>query len=151
MRIYLGADHRGFKIKEELREWLVNEGYEVEDMGNQRYEAEDDFPDFALKVAEKVSQGHGLGILLCGSGGMALAANKVKGIRAVEAFDEERAVHARSHDHANVLALPADVLDTDKAKKIIVVWLDAPLKKGEKYLRRIKKVNTIEEKYFKGD
>lgn len=148
-KIYLGADHRGFELKEYLREWLEAEGHEVVDMGNTNHDPEDDFPDFALRVAEKVAGGGGLGLLMCGSGGMALAANKVKGVRAVEAFDEERGVHAKSHDNANVLSLPTDVIDVEKAKKIVKGWLEAPVKKEEKYLRRLKKIEQIEAKYFK--
>jgi ribose 5-phosphate isomerase B len=151
IRIYLGADHRGFKIKEKLRVWLESEGYEVMDKGNMRYDPEDDFPDFALKVAEEVSKGNRVGILLCGSGGMAVVANKVKGIRAVEVYDEEGAEHAKSDDRANVLALPADAIDIDKAKKIVNAWLKASFKTDTKYLRRIRKIDEIEHKYFKRD
>ena len=119
MKILLGADHRGFEIKEKLKKWLEKNGYEVVDMGNRKYDPEDDFVDFALKLAEKVSKDGGMGVLLCGSGGMALVANKVKGIRAVEVYDEERARHAKSDDNANVLAIPADVVDEEKAKKMV--------------------------------
>lgn len=149
MKIYIGADHRGFETKEGLKRWLVAEGFEVVDLGNQKYDPEDDFPDFALKVSERVAIDDGVGVLLCGSGGMALAANKVKGVRAAEVFDVERAIHAKSHDDVNVLALPTDAIDLEEAKNMVKAWLDAPLKKEEKYLRRLKKVAAIEEKYFK--
>lgn len=149
MRIYLGSDHRGYKLKEQLKGWLAVLNYEVVDKGNERYDPNDDFPDFALAVANEVSQGKGLGILFCGSGGMAVAANKVKGIRAVEVFNEEVAAHAKSHDNANVIALPADVVDLEAAKRIVQAWLQAELKHGEKYRRRLKKIQQIENRYFK--
>lgn len=147
--IYLGADHRGFKLKEKVKEWLEEWGEEYEDMGNVKYDPEDDFPDYAIKVGEKVAKGGGLGILACGSGGMALVANKIKGVWAVEAWDVERARHAKAHDYVNVLALPADVVSEGKAKEIIKVWLETVVKKEEKYQRRLDKIRKIEEDNFK--
>lgn len=149
MRIYFGSDHRGFKLKEQLKEWLVSLEYTVVDKGNKTYDPDDDFPDYALAVSEEVAKGNGVGILLCGSGGMALTANKVKGIRAVEVFDEERAKHAKSHDRANIIALPADVVKVDKAKRIVKSWLEVEFRVEEKYQRRLKKIQQIEQKYFK--
>lgn len=149
MKIYLGADHRGFALKEDLKKWLLSQGHVVFDMGNVRYDPEDDFPDFALAVSEEVSKGKGVGVLFCGSGGMAMAANKVKGVRAVEVFDEERAAHAKSYDDANVIALPADVVNSDQVKKIVQAWLEAELRTEEKYQRRLAKIDEIEQKYFK--
>ncbi len=149
MRIFIGADHRGFQLKEELEQWMTSEGFEVVDMGNSEYDSEDDFVDFALKVAEKVVKGEGVGVLLCGSGGMALVANKVKGVRAVEACDEKRARHAKTDDNANILTIPADAVDGVRAKKILEVWLNTSFKTEEKYLRRLNKIESIERKYFK--
>ena len=138
MKIFLGADHRGFKLKEKIKGWLKNWGVSFEDMGNTKYEPEDDFPDFAERVGEKVVEDGGLGILLCGSGGMAL-----------EAWGPEWAEHARQHDSANVLALPADALNEESAKKTVKAFLEA--KEGrveEKYQRRLDKIRKIEDKYF---
>lgn len=149
MKIFMGADHRGFKLKENLKEWLKGRGHEVVDLGNEEFEPEDDFPDFALKVGERVGRGEGVGILLCGSGGMALAANKIKGVRAAEAGDEERARHAKEHDNVNILTLPADFLSEKQAKGAVDVWLKAEKLEGGKYLRRLKKIQEIEKKYFK--
>jgi ribose 5-phosphate isomerase B len=129
MQIFIGADHRGYKLKEELKEWLVAEGFEVVDVGNNKYDPEDDFPDFALKVGEKVVESEGVGILLCGSGGMALA--------------------AKTDDNANVLTIAADAVDSERAKKILRVWLNTSFKTEEKYARRLKKIDSIEKKYFK--
>lgn len=149
MWIYLGADHRGYRLKEKLRPWLSSLGYEVSDLGNTRYDPDDDFPDFALAVAEAVARGEGLGILICGSGGMALVANKVRGIRAVEVFDPESASHAKSHDQANVIALPADALNVSQAKQTVRAFLVSQVKREEKYQRRLMKIAQIERRYFK--
>lgn len=149
MKVFLGSDHRGYRLKEQLKSWLAALGYEVVDKGNTRYDPDDDFPDYALVVSEEVARGRGVGILFCGSGGMALAANKVKGIRAVEVFDEESAAHAKSHDNANIIALPADLVDTERAKKTVQAWLQTELETEEKYQRRLSKVQKIEQKYFK--
>lgn len=144
MKIFLGADHRGFELKEKIKQWLKEEGREYEDMGNRKYEAGDDFPDFALKVGEKVAAGRGIGILFCGSGGMALAANKIKGVRAVEAWDQARAKHAREHDAANVLAIPADAVDEARTREIVRVWLDSKPRTAAKYKRRLEKIKKLE-------
>jgi RpiB/LacA/LacB family sugar-phosphate isomerase len=147
--IYLGSDHRGFKLKKKLKIWLVSMGYTVVDKGNVKYDPQDDFPDYALAVSEEVAEGKGAGILLCGSGGMALVANKVKGIRAVEVFDEERARHAKRDDNANIIAIPADAVGIEKAKRLVKSWLEAEFKREEKYQRRVRKIQQIEGKYFK--
>lgn len=149
MTIFLGSDHRGFELKEKLKSWLVSRDYIIVDEGNLEYDPGDDFPDFALRVAEKVSQGKGIGVLFCGSGGMALAANKVKGVRAVEVFDIQRARHAKEHDRANVIAIPADAVGEEQAKEMVREWIKAEPKFQEKYKRRLEKIEEIEEKYFK--
>jgi len=147
--IYLGADHRGFALKEKIKEWLDEWDKDYEDLGNDKYDSMDDFPDFAIKVGEKVSKNKGEGILLCGSGGMALAANKIKGVRAVEVWDIERARHAKSNDNANVLTIPADVVDTRMAKEMLKVWLETKVKKEKKYKRRLNKIKKLEKENFK--
>ena len=81
MKIYLGADHRGFNLKAVIKTWLSGKKFLVEDMGNDRLDPEDDFPDYAAAVAKKVGAGDGVGVVVCGSGGMALVANKFKNIR----------------------------------------------------------------------
>lgn len=149
MMIYLGADHRGFKLKEKIKAWLKEWGEEYEDVGNSKYDPEDDFPNYASKVARKIQNRGGLGILLCGSGGMALAANKFKGVWAVEAWDVERARHAREDDGANVLAVSADAVDEVKLKQMIRAWLKAEVKAEEKYVRRLGKIRQLEAKNFK--
>jgi len=149
MKIYIGADHRGFYLKEQIRVWLKSQKFTVVDLGNTVYDSDDDFPDFGLAVALAVSGSDNVGILFCGSGGMAMVANKVKGIRAVEAFDEKRAIHAKSHDHANILSLPADVVRLPLAKKIVSAWLGTAPLCDEKRLRRLRKIEAIEQKMFR--
>lgn len=150
MKIYIGADHRGFRLKEQIKRWLVGQRFSVIDMGNIVYDPDDDFPDFAFAVASKVAKSSDVGILLCGSGGMALVANKVGGVRAVEVFDVKRAVHAKSHDNANIITLPADAVSLPKAKMLVSAWLNASPKDDEKYLRRLRKIEAIERAMFKG-
>ncbi|MCX6816665.1 MAG: RpiB/LacA/LacB family sugar-phosphate isomerase [Candidatus Beckwithbacteria bacterium] len=148
MKIYLGADHRGFKLKEKLKGWLKDQKIECEDLGNTQYEIEDDFPDFGKKVAEKVQTTGEKGILLCGSGGMALVANKFKGVWSAEAYDVERAKHAKEHDGVNVLSIPADVVDEKTACEMVRVWLETEVEQKEKYQRRLDKIKAIEERNF---
>jgi len=144
MNIFLGADHRGFKLKEKIKVWLKA----TVDLGNNRYDPEDDFPDYAALVAQKVSQGEGLGIVICGSGGMALVANKFKNVRAVECWHELAAIHAKEHDAANVIMLPADFVDETTAKKIVFAWLKTKTLVDEKHQRRLNKLKQIEERNF---
>ncbi|MBM2817590.1 MAG: ribose-5-phosphate isomerase, ribose 5-phosphate isomerase [Parcubacteria group bacterium] len=141
--IYLGADHRGYNLKEEIKNFLVENGQGFEDMGNFKYDPNDDYTDFAKMVAEKVSQNPEMdkGILICGSGvGVDITANKFKGVRSALADDVQTAKQSREHDDANVLSLPADEVDFELAKKIINVWITTTFSNGEKYKRRIDKM-----------
>lgn len=141
--IYLGADHRGFRLKEEIKSFLASKKYQFEDMGNFSYDPSDDYTDFAKLVAEKVSEKpeENKGILICGSGvGVDITANKFHGVRSALADDIETAKQSREHDDTNVLSLPADEVDFELAKKIITLWLETPFSNGEKYKRRIGKI-----------
>ncbi len=152
MRVVLGADHGGFELKERLKEFLSHNGYEVEDVGNYELDDNDDYPDFAIKVANAVGkEGAGIGqkaimgILACRSAaGMVIAANKVKGVRAVAAFDETSAIHSRQHNDANVLALSGDWLEFEDAKNVMKAWLDTPYSNEERHTRRLKKILEME-------
>jgi ribose 5-phosphate isomerase B len=147
--IFLGADHRGFALKEKIKDWLSKWGEEFADLGNQKLDPNDDFPDYASLVARKVSAGEGVGILLCGSGGMALVANKFKRVRAVETWNVATAEHAKAHDDANVLMLAADFVTDEQAKKMVKIWLRTPVKKEEKYQRRLAKIKQIESRQLR--
>lgn len=143
--IYLGTDHGGFKLKEALKKWLEKEGIEYEDIGNTVYDPLDDFVDFGAKVAKKVQEGLGKGVLFCRSGGMALVANKFKGVHAVEVWNLETARHAKEHRDANVLSIPADYVNSQQVCDMVKTWLDGEVLTEKKYLRRTDKIKIIEE------
>lgn len=152
MTIYLGADHRGFELKEKLKEWLGTKGYEVHDLGADRLRPSDDYPDFAVAVAERVAAdpSNRRGVLLCGSGtGMDVAANKVPGIRASIAWNPDAAAHARAHDDVNVISIPADWTPPDAAAEIVRTFIETPFSGEERHVRRLKKIAEIEERNFK--
>lgn len=142
--IYVGSDHAGFQLKEELKKYLVKLGVAVEDLGNTKLEPLDDYPDYALKVAKKVAQTKGEGLLICGSGvGMCMTANKVKGVRAVNAYSEELAKASRQHNQANVLCFGQGYVKPAEAKKITKAWLDTPYSEEGRHVRRVKKMNKL--------
>ncbi len=143
MKIFIGADHRGFELKEFLKKELREKGFEIKDLGNLKYDPLDDFPDFAFPVAEAVKEDkNSLGILLCGSGvGVSIAANRVKGIRAVLGFNKDQVEKARQHDHCNILCLPADYIDKSFALELVKTFLSTKPENKEKYLRRIRKLD----------
>ncbi|MBT3249913.1 MAG: RpiB/LacA/LacB family sugar-phosphate isomerase [Candidatus Pacebacteria bacterium] len=146
MKIYIGADHRGFELKEHLKLWLIEEEYEVVDCGNEKYDPEDDFTDFSFAAAEKVqSDPESRGIVICGSGvGVNISANKVKGIRASTGINADEVRHARQHDDLNVLAISSEYSDFQQAKEMIIIFLTTPFKSEERYLRRLDKIRKYE-------
>lgn len=146
MKIYIGADHRGYQLKEALKLWLDSQGHDVVDCGNDHLDPGDDFPDFAFAVADAViNDTASRGIVICGSGGgVTIAANKVAGIRAVSAAAPDEAVSNRQHNNINVLALAADRTDEKGAKAIITAFLTTSFLGEEKYVRRIQKIQARE-------
>jgi len=144
--IYLGADHRGFELKEKLYKRLSDEGFEVTDLGGDHLDPGDDYVDFAFKVASSVIQlPDNKGILICGSGvGMAIAANKVKGIRCALVFDLAKAKQAREHLDANIISLPVDFLDEEAAWEIVKTFLTTAFSREERHIRRLKKIKEFE-------
>jgi ribose 5-phosphate isomerase B len=146
MFIYIGADHRGFELKESLKGFLKTKNYEVFDLGNDHLDKDDDYSDFAKSVAEKISAdpSESRGVLICGSGvGMDIAANRFKNVRSVLAFSPEHAAVSRKDDDTNVLSLAADFLKEDEARGILSVWLETSFSGEEKYMRRINKINQL--------
>ena len=132
MKVYLGADHRGFKMKEELQEWLarldLGSGevkYEVEDCGARELDKDDDYVEYAYKVAEKVNDGEeGRGIVLCGSGvGVEVVVNKIDGVRGGLGLNAEQVRAARRDDDINVLAIAADFTSFNLVKEMVEVFL----------------------------
>ena len=149
MTIYIGADHNGFARKKELTDYLRRSGYEVVDEGDQRWQAEDDFPQFASRVIAAMRSGSdpdsARGILICGSGqGMCMAANRFRGIRAALAFDQEEARSARNDDDSNVLCLSARSLDMDATVGIVHAWLMTPFAGAPRFKRRIQELDELE-------
>jgi len=147
MKIYLGSDHGGFELKEEFSKYFLakHPEIELEDCGAFAYDLADDYPLIAFKVAEKISTDQELGVLLCRSGsGVIIAANKVKGIRAVEIYDEKIAAHAKSHNHANVIAFSGDYLSLEKMIELFEIFLQTPLDEDERHNRRITEIKSYE-------
>ena len=146
MRIALAADHRGFVLKEELKTRLSALGHEIVDVGANSPEAGDDYPDYAYPAAMLVSTGDTeRAVLLCGSGaGMVIAANKVRGIRAIEGYSAEHVQHARRDDDANVLTLAADELPAERAFEIVEAFLAATYEPSETHERRLDEIADIE-------
>ena len=149
-KIYIGSDHAGFELKNIIKEFLKKEGYKVEDLGAHEYNPEDDYPDYAVKVCEKVLETKGKGILICGSGqGMDRVANKIPGIYAAVCWDEISAKMAKEHGNVNVLCLGGRTVKPELAKKIVKIWLETPFIPRERHLRRINKIKEIEKRYMK--
>lgn len=144
MKIYIGSDHGGYQLKEELKGYLKELGYEVEDMGAHTLDPNDDYPDFVFPAAEAVAKNPGsVGIVIGRSGnGEVMAANKVKGIRAALCWNEEVARLARKDNDANVLSLGADFVSVGEAKKIVKTFLETPFSEEERHKRRIEKINN---------
>lgn len=144
--IFIGSDHAGFELKEKIKRHFDKRKINYEDLGAHILDESDDYPDYAFKVAEAVSENkNSKGILICGSGvGMAIAANKVRGVRAVEAFDSRTAKMSREHNDSNVLALSGWNTTFEKMKKIIDVWVKTKFSKQGRHERRIKKIEEYE-------
>ncbi|MDP3934690.1 MAG: RpiB/LacA/LacB family sugar-phosphate isomerase, partial [Candidatus Giovannonibacteria bacterium] len=141
MKIYIGADHAGFELKETLKKFLLELGHEVEDKGAFKYEPEDDYPDFIFPVARAVAGDpeRSRGVVIGGSGqGEAMAANRIKGARAAVFYggNFEIIELSRKHNNANILSLGARFIDDEIAKKAVELWLKTPFE-GERHERRI--------------
>ncbi len=146
MTIYLGADHRGFSLKEKIQIFLEKRGFSIIDLGAATYNKKDDYTDFAKRVASSVAQKprSSRGILVCGSGvGMDIAANKVKGIRAALVTSVGQAKASRRDDAANVLVLAADFTQAPLAQRIVSAWLAAPFSAKPRYVRRLRKIARL--------
>jgi len=144
MKIAIASDHAGYEEKERLKPLLDELGIQYEDLGTVST-ASVDYPDYARKVGEEVASGHvEQGLLVCGSGtGMAIAANKVPGVRAAVAWNEQIATLAREHNDANVLALGARVTPYEELLKIVRAWFAARFDQG-RHERRVNKIRQIE-------
>lgn len=145
MRVAVGVDHRGFLIKEELLSLLRSSGHDPVDRGTHSADRVD-YPDVAQAVGEAVRSGEAeRGIVVCGSGaGAVIAANKLRGVRAVQAHDTYTAHQSVEHDDANVLCLGSGVIGLEIVREVVPAFLDARFSGGERYRRRLEKIEAIE-------
>lgn len=151
MRIYLGADHRGFELKERAKSFLAEQGYDVEDLGAVVFDPHDDYPVYVHAVAQAVAQGEGArGVVLCGSAvGASIVANKVKGAWAAVVWTEELAKLSREHNNSNVLVLPADSLSPVQVVRFLHVWLATPFSRAARHERRLRELEAYEDQHFR--
>lgn len=142
MKIYIGSDHQGFSLKEKIFAYLVKHGYDVEDVGDKEMDANDDFPQFAQAAVLKIigsDDKDPRGILICGGGqGMAMAANRFRGIRASVIWDAYEAKMTRNDNDSNVLCLPARILNNDGNdwQGILETWISTPFANAARFRRR---------------
>lgn len=148
MKIAIGADHAGFRLKDELIPFVKQLGHEVEDLGCNCADSVD-YPDYALAVCEKVVSGAAdKGILICGTGiGMTIAANKIPGIRCALVHDLFSAKATREHNDSNVLAMGERVIGPGVAQEIVRIWLETEFSHGERHKNRVGKVKGLEERF----
>ncbi|NCN87653.1 MAG: RpiB/LacA/LacB family sugar-phosphate isomerase [Candidatus Pacebacteria bacterium] len=146
MKIFLGADHRGFYLKEDIKELLLKKGLEVVDVGNHEYDQSDDYPDFARNLADQVVEDvSSRGIVFCGSGaGVSITANKIGGARACIGLSREQVESARGDDDLNILVIAADYVNRDWVEEMIEVFLGTEFKGEERHLRRLEKIKQLE-------
>jgi len=152
MTIYLASDHAGFALKEKLKKHLAKLGYDVNDMGNHKYEEGDDYPDWIFACAEAVAAdikkgGDSKAIILGGSGqGEAIVANRVRGIRAAVFYGGNFDIIklSREHNDANILSLGARFLSEDEAQRAVALWLETPFSNEERHKKRIQKIKELE-------
>jgi len=149
MKLYLGADHQGFHLKEQVFAYLSKRGYDVEDVGDKVLDPNDDFTEFAATACIKVLGSESddpRAILICGGGqGVAMAANRFHGIRAAVIWDDYEAKMTRNDNDSNVLALPARILEKDPTewKAILDAWLTTPFAGAARYIRRNKQLDEL--------
>src|SRR3989339_1225064 len=145
MRVILGADHGGFRMKEDIKAMLERMGLEVVDVGNSVLDTDDDYVDFAVKVAQKVVADSGArGILFCRNGiGMSITANRFVGVRCGLVFNEETTKKGRTDDDINILSLPADYISNEEAEKMVRVFIETEFDGRERYQRRINKLDEV--------
>lgn len=137
MKIAIGSDHAGLELKQSLKDWLAGQGHQVDDLGPAATDSTD-YPTYAQMVAQEVKEGRAeRGILICGSGiGMAMAANRFRGVRAANCNDLFSARMSREHNDANILALGARIVALGLAQEIVATWLQTPFQ-GGRHQRRL--------------
>lgn len=146
MKVYLATDHAGFKLKEEIKEYLLSKNYEVVDEGAFEFDPNDDYPDFIAKAAKKTSEDVNAKAVIFGKSGAgeAIVANKFKNIRAVLGFSENNVRLSREHNDANVLSFGSEFIDLEKTKELTDIFLNTPFSNEEKHKRRIEEIKNLE-------
>jgi ribose 5-phosphate isomerase B len=145
MKIYLGTDHAGFELKEEIKSFLLKKGFETEDCGASKFDQNDDYPDFISKAALKTSlDASSFGIVFGKSGaGECIVANKIKTIRAILGFNIDNVKMAREDNDANVLCLGAKFIPEELAEKLVTMFLQTSFTNEERHIRRINKIENL--------
>lgn len=153
MKLFLGSDHGGYYLKEKLEAYLAKRGYDYEDVGDSELDPDDDFPQFAARAAVKIlgeeEKDDPRAILICKGGqGMAMAANRFKGIRAAVVTSPDEARESRDDNDANILCLPARLLDApgddlDLWKDVVDTWLSTPFAGAARYIRRNRQLDEL--------
>ncbi len=146
MTIYLGADHRGFELKNQVKSWLLDNAFEVLDLGASEFIKTDDFVEYAVNVGQNVSQNKSSkGIVICGSGaGVEITANKIDGVRCSLGQSKEQIQKARQDDDINVLAISSDFTNIENAKDLIESFLQTDFISNDNHNRRIEKISNLE-------
>jgi len=146
MKIYIGADHAGFKLKEEIVKYLKRLKHDVNDVGALKLDKGDDYPQYAARVGRSVRMDKkSRGIVICGNAeGVCIVANKIRDVRAAVGYNEFAAKTSRTDDNANVLCLAGRVLKPAEAKKIVKQFLSTRFSKAKRHARRLKQVKKIE-------
>lgn len=143
--VYIGADHAGFRLKQQLLAYLRQLKFRVVDLGAKKLIPGDDYPDYAFAVAREVGRGRGIGVLVCGSAqGVCIAANKVRRIRAVAAATVRDVKLSREHNDANVLCLSGWSTPLPRARQLLRAFLNTPFSGAPRHIRRIKKISKLE-------
>jgi ribose 5-phosphate isomerase B len=145
--LYIGSDHGGYELKEDLKAFLDNKGVKYVDVGPKKLDPADDYPKFSAEVARKVAEKpeEHQGLLMCRSGqGVCIAANKIKGARAATAWNEKVAQASRQDDNANILCLPSDYISAETAESILGAWLNAKFTGEERHRRRLSEIESLE-------
>lgn len=147
MRVFLGSDHAGYELKEHLVSWLKANGHEAVDCGPAVYDAVDDYPPFVLRAAEATAADpDSLGIVIGGSGnGEAIAANKVKGVRAALAWSDDTATLGRQHNNANVISIGGRMHSQEDATRFVQLFLATPYSGEPRHTRRIDMLSEYEQ------
>jgi len=147
MKIGLAADHGGYELKNQIQQWLLDAGFETEDLGAHTYDAKDDYPDLVHPLAQAVAQGTvGRGIAVCGSGvGAAIVANKTKGVRAALITETYSARQGVEHDDMNVMCLGGRVIGPELAKELVFAFAKARYSGEERHNRRLQKLKALEQ------